>query len=143
MTDLTDFTRQRPPVLHLDTTVRLRVPGRGQITAGKRGPVPARRAYGFLQWRERERHHLHELDAYAMSESVLQRVRKLGCSVILFAETETKTVYEFHERQFDEELPKRYNPNADQDEQLYVPLEEARGVYEDHTESVLLRGTEL
>lgn len=133
-----DETGTRRPFLHSDASVRVRLPDKGEILAGYRGPVPARQAYGFVQFCTRDSHRIRALDAYALSETLLTRIRKLGCKVVLFAETDTGTVYEFHERQFTEAVPRQYNPVVD-DPQRYVALDTCWASYPDHTEQVLLK----
>lgn len=136
--DLSDFTNrdERAPTIHTDEAIRMRIPGKGVTHVGWRGPVPSRNAYGFMQERHSEKHRIRALDAYALSNRVLTRIRSFGCRRVLVAETDTGTVYEFHERQFTDPVPKQYNPQAEDDPQCYVRRTEAWNAWQSHSQDV-------
>lgn len=138
--DLRDFgggTGETQPVLMPDKPVFMRFPEKGEVKVGQRGPVPTREDYGFVKFVVKDRHRLRAKNAYAFSSKLLQRLRALGCVRLLVAETNSGTVFEYHRRQFTDEVPKQYNPNHETDPQKYVPVSEARGVWPEHSDSVV------
>lgn len=130
-------TDTRAPILHKDTEFTTKVPGKGRISM-YRGPIPARRAYGALQYRERDKHYHKNEEGYALSARVLRKLRTLGCQRILIAEEDTRCVYEFHEQQFTNQVAKHNNPNHENDPQFVVKLENAWYKHEEHTDSVMV-----
>lgn len=138
--DIRDFggTETRKPVLHKDEGLTCKVPGKGNIMVGYRGPVPARRAYGFVQF-VNSREHFHRNEAgYALSERVLRMIRTHGCQLIFFAEEDTGVVYEFHERQFTDQVAKKNNPMHDEDPQRKVEIMQNRGKFHGHARHILM-----
>jgi hypothetical protein len=136
---LNDFSEEsRKPIVHKDEIVQCKVPGKGDIFVGYRGPIPARKAYGFVQFVDSKEHFHRNEAGYALSERVLRKIRSLGCRIILFAEDDTGIVYEFHESQFDERVAKKNNPMHDEDPQRAVEILQNRGKFHDHTPHVLM-----
>lgn len=137
--DIREFSddEKRDPILHKDDVVQCRVPGKGDIFVGYRGPIPARRAYGFVQFCKRKEHFHRNEAGYALSERVLRKLRTFGCQLVLFAEEDTGIVYEFHERQFEEQVSKKNNPMHEEDPQRKVEIVQNRGKWHDHARHVL------
>lgn len=113
------------------------LPGKGRAHVGYRGPVPARRVYGYVQFCTRRDHFHRNEEGYALSEKVLRKLRTVGCRLVLIAEEDTGIVYEFHERQFREQVSKRNNPKHDEDPQRKVKVVNNRGKWHDHARHVL------
>jgi len=102
-----------------------------------------RRGMTVYTTRRSDFHFYYEGDGYAISESVLDECAKWGVSRILIHEKlspyqqrqgEAPDAYEFRLRQYadsDESIPEA-DLLDDQDEQVYVPLEEAMYVWSDH-----------
>ena len=136
--DLREFIEdeKRPPMLRPDEEVDSPT-GKGHITVGYRGPIPARSAYGFLQYVDSDEHFHRNAAGYALSESVLRRIRSFGCKRVLFAEEDTGMVYEFHISQFEDNLGAKNNPEHDTDPQRYVEILENRGKWHAHANMVL------
>ena len=138
--DIREFVSsgKREPMLKKDEAVWVELPGKGNTCIGYRGPIPRRRAYGFIQFCQK-REHFHRNEAgYAFSERALRKIRALGCQLVLIAETDTNMVWEFHESQFDEQVAKKNNPNHEQDPQQKVELVENQGKWPDHSHYVML-----
>lgn len=139
---LRDYFQSTPsrPILHKDAQVGpIYVESKGNIYPGYRGGIPARSAYGFVQFCERQKHYHRNEEAYMLSDKVLAYLRAKGCELILFAEEDTGTVYEFHETQFTESVPQRAKGTTEKDEdQTLVRVEENWGRYPDHAEFVLM-----
>lgn len=138
--DIRDFGSDdsRVPILHKDAAIQCKVPGKGNIIVGYRGPIPARRAYGFVQFCTKKEHFHRNEAGYALSERVLRKLRTLGCCIVLFAEEDTGTVYEFHERQFTDQVAKKNNPKHDEDPQRKVEIIQNRGKYHGHVSGVMV-----
>lgn len=82
-------TKSRP-ILHKEHQVGpIHVQSKGRIFPGYRGPVPARDAYGFVQFCTREDHYHRNEEAYMLSDKVLAYLRAKGCAIILIAEEDT------------------------------------------------------
>ena len=131
---------QSRPILHKDAIVGpIHVPSQGQMYPGYRGPIPARDCYGFVQFCDREKHYHRNEEAYMLSDKVLAYLRAKGCERILIAEEDTGTVYEFHERQFNEDVPQRAKSKSEKDEdQSMVRVAENWGEYPNHAEHVMV-----
>lgn len=137
--DINEYVEQesRPPVLRPDAPVEAPT-AKGRIVVGHRGPIPARSDYGFVQFCTRDEHFHRKEAGYALSESVIRRIRSMGCKRVLFAEEDTGIVYEFHISQFTEQVAKHNNPNHDVDPQRKVEITMHRGKWHDHADDVLL-----
>lgn len=131
---------QTRPILHKDQQVGpIFVQSKGRIYPGYRGPVPSRDAYGFVQFCTRAKHYHRNEEAYMLSDKVLTYLRAKGCAVILIAEEDTGTVYEFHETQWDESVPQRAKGKKEKDEaQSMVRVTENWGRYADHADYVMM-----
>lgn len=129
MSDLTDFgggvQPPEPPRIQKKRKVPLSV-GEKRVIAGWYGPCPEREARAYVTKRDPERHKIHALDAYGISEKVLHRLGGVGASVILVHESDSDTVLEFSMRQYKhaDDVPDQYLMRED-DPQRYVPRGEA------------------
>ena len=135
----------RQPILHKDEQVGpIYVPSKGNIWPGYRGWIPARDEYGFVQFCDREPHYHRKMEGYALSDKVLVNIRSRGCKRILMAEEDTGDVYEFHESQFCNPMPKHAKGKDEKDEaQSYAKCEEAWGRFAGHAEYVLVGDREI
>ncbi len=136
---------KRRPVLFKDVQVGpINVDSKGDIYPGYRGPIPARDAYGFVQFCERETHFHRNESSYMLSEKVLEHLRSRGVEVILIAEDDEGYVYEYHESQFNEEAPQSAKGTDEKDEvQMMVDILHHQGKYADHTDSVMVGTREI
>lgn len=136
---------QSRPILHKDTQVGpIYVESKGNIYPGYRGQIPSRQAYGFVQFCTRKNHYHRNEEAYMLSDKILAYLRAKDCAVILIAEEDTGTVYEFHERQFDTAVPQKAKGKREKDEdQTLVRVYENRGKYPDHAEHVMVGTREV
>lgn len=128
------------PVLFKDVQVGpIRVLSKGDIHPGYRGPIPARDAYGFVQFCTREEHFHRNEASYMLSDKVLEHLRSRGVEIILFAEDDEGCVYEYHESQFDTEVPQSAKGTDEKDEpQRMVHILHHQGKYENHADSVMV-----
>lgn len=135
----------RRPVMFKDEQVGpIHVKSKGRIFPGYRGPIPARDAYGFVGFRRRDRHYHRNEAAYMLSEKVVDYIRAKGCTILLIAEDDTGDVYEFHESQFNEEVPQKAKGTDEKDEdQLMVRVSEHRGKFAEHADAVLVGDREV
>lgn len=82
-------------------------------TAGWVGPSPNRDVYIFAKVCERGKHRLRELEAYALSDTVLSKVASYGAQRIFVIELDTGDVLEWPARDFDRSVPKKYLQDDD------------------------------
>jgi hypothetical protein len=140
------FTDEKSrPVLFKDAQVGpIHVLSKGDIYPGYRGPIPGRDAYGFVQFCERETHFHRNEAAYMLSYKVLEHLRSRGVELILIAEDDAGYVYEFHESQFDTEVPQRAKGTDEKDEdQRLVRVTHHQGKYADHASDVMVGPREV
>lgn len=138
-TDLRDFFEhgRREPVLQQDAPVYVNLATKGEVCVGYRGPIPARKEYGFIQFCH-SREHFHRKEAgYALSERTLRKIRSLGCKIVLIAEDDTNMVWEFRTDDFEQQVSKTNNPDHDVDPQRKVEILRNRGKWPDHLPFVM------
>lgn len=132
------------PVLLKDVRVGpIQLESTGQTYPGYRGPVPARDAYGFVQFCDSSSQFDQNEGLYMIPLKVLEHLRSRDVTVLLIAEQHEEYVYEFHESQFDEEAPKRAKGRDEKDEvQMMVDTRHHQGKYAEHTDTVMIGSRE-
>lgn len=135
-----DYADMRKPVLYKEEQLGpVPVPSKGRIYPGYVGHVTARRAYGFVGFRIHERHYHVNQEGYCLTLQVLRRMAAKGVRIVLIAEEDTGTVYEWHINDFDTEVPDKDKGPDEQDETQYsAQCETAAGVFEDHVDDVMI-----
>lgn len=136
--------RVDPPVLYKDKQFGpISVVSKGKICPGYLGQVVTRDRYGFVGFREHSSHYHRKKDAYVLSTRVVNALRREGVQLMLIAEEDTGTVYEWHISHFAHEMPKSGKSDREANEpQLYAPVDDAWGVFENQTEDVLIGARE-
>jgi len=145
--NLRAFTSSGPrrPMLHKKEAVGpIQVESKGGIFPGYIGSIPSRTTTGFVQFCEREKHYHRNEKAYMLSDKVLAYLRAKGVTRILIAETDTGTVYEFHEKQFNTRVPQKAKGTNEKDEdQSLVRVSEYWGKWEEYADHVMLGSREV
>jgi len=123
MSDLSDFGGgvQPPEPPHIQK--KRKVPhtvGEKRIIAGWVGPCPERGCRAYVSERDSDKHRIHALDAYGISEGVLRRLGGWGVGRVFIVE-DSSTVYEFTMRAWKDapEVPDKYLMRED-DPQRYI-----------------------
>jgi hypothetical protein len=133
------------PILYKDRQLGpIPVLSKGEICPGYIGQVLNRDQYGFVGFREHREHFHVKMGGYALSERVLRSIRTVGVQVMLIAEEDTGRVYEWHLSQWRNEMPQHGKSDDEKDEdQSYAEADEAWGVYDDHTQDVMIGDREV
>jgi len=126
VTDLSDFNGgiqpPDPPQIKMVKKVPLAF-GENRKTAGWIGPVPERKALGFVTKRDSQEHRIRALNAYSISEKVLKRLTAQDVQVVLIHEKDRDRVLEYTLQQFRDadNVPEKYLMRPD-DPQRFVRL---------------------
>lgn len=92
---LADFgVTEAPPHFKKDRRIT-HTHGERTRTVGWIGLCPERECRAYASARNSEGHKIHKLDAWGISESVLERLGALGVGRVFIVETDTDTVREF------------------------------------------------
>ncbi len=134
-----------PPVLYKDEQFGpISVVSKGRICPGYVGAVLCRERYGFVGFREHSSHYHRKKDAYVLSARVIDALRSAGVQTMLIAEEDTGTVYEWHISHFCHEMPKSGKSEREENErQLYAPIADTWGRFENHAADVLIGAREV
>lgn len=118
MTDAPHIEKKRK--LHIKTGPRVRTPGWvGRMDDG---------SIGYSTDRHSEHHRIKVLDAYAISNDVLSKLRRTGVDTILIVETDTRDVLEYPRAMFhgphSDDVPDEFSQHKD-DPQRFVGTQHA------------------
>lgn len=103
--------------------------GRRTRTVGWHGPT-TRGVRGFVTARDSHEHRIRALNAYAISQKVLDKLRDRNVELILVAETDTGKVLEYSPFDFSNSVPSEYLSDK-RDPQSYAETNDAT-VWPDH-----------
>lgn len=138
-------TPSEPPVCYKQKQVGpVYVASKGGIYPGYVGKILNRDQFGFVGFRRHEEHYHRNMEAYMLSDRVLEELRSLNVQLLLIAEDDTNTVYEWHIDQFTESVPQYAKGTNEKDEdQTFALVEDAWGCYDNHTPDVLIGEREV
>lgn len=128
MTDLSEWgvePSENPPRIQKQRQIHHTV-GERRAQVGYIGPCPERAVRAFVSKRYPEAHKVHALDAYAISEGVLQQLGSMGVGRVFIHETPDDDVLEWPMRKWKEapDLPSKYMMRED-DPQRFLKAETA------------------
>lgn len=111
----------------------------GESFPGWAGRVLNREGTGFVWFRQNQAGFVSEANAYRIPNEILHELRAMGVTIVLIAEEDTKTVYEWHISQFGDSVPKYAKPtNRKEVPMTFAYISESWGSYPNHCADVLI-----
>lgn len=120
MTNLYQYSETEPPTFSTTEVVTLH-----DKVVGWVGYSDNREASAYLSRRDPEEHRFHKLDGYAVSNTILDALKRRGIDRVLIAEV-TGDVYEYARKDFDRGVSIQFEED---DPQRCVPVEKALNVW--------------
>ncbi|WP_200531569.1 MULTISPECIES: hypothetical protein [unclassified Halorubrum] len=131
MTNLFDYEDVEAPILKHQPRRHIRVPAPEMHgVAGTVGVLRGRDEVAYLSKRTREEHFYRKHRGYAVSDHIIDYLDRKGVNTVLIAEEDTRTVYEYHIKDFrDHGIDTTDEPG---DPQTCVPVSFAARTWENH-----------